>query len=77
MFPLTRILGLAAAGAFVAFAAAGSPVRAGESTQNTVAQADLNSQETGECSLHRRALSRHVCQARLSRAVHIDTSENK
>jgi hypothetical protein len=77
MFPITRFLGLAAVGVFVALTAASSPARADGSTQNAVGQADLNPQEMGECRLHRRAISRHVCQARLVRGVLIDTAENK
>jgi hypothetical protein len=77
MFPLTRILGLAAAGAVIALAAAASPVSADPSTQNTAAHAQLTPQEINECSLHRRAISRHACHARLARAVHVDTAENK
>jgi len=76
MVPLNRILGLAAAGALVAFSA-GSPARAEKPTQNMVAQADLSHQEMGVCSVHRRAISRHACQARLLRDVPIDTAENK
>ena len=48
MLPITRFLGLAAVGVFVALTGASSPARADGSTQNTVGQADLNSQETGE-----------------------------
>jgi hypothetical protein len=86
MFPLTRFLSLAAAGALVALTAASSPARADESAQNlarshkpiltTVGQADLNPRQMGECSLQRRAISRRACQARLWRGVHIDTAEN-
>jgi hypothetical protein len=76
MFPITRFLGLAAVGVLVALTAA-SPARADGSTQNTVGQADLNPQERSECRLHRRAISRHACQARLLRGVLIDTAENK
>ena len=84
MFPLTRILTLAVAGAVVALTAASSPARAEESAQGrhqpiltTVGQADLNPRQMGECSLQRRAISRRACQARLWRGVHIDTAENK
>ena len=84
MFPLNRILTLAAAGAFVALTAANSPARAEESAQGrpqpiltTVGQADLNPRQMGECHLQRRAISRRTCQARLWREMHIDTAENK
>jgi hypothetical protein len=88
MFSLTRILNLAAAGAFIALSAASSPARAG-SAQNlgavgphepilaTVGQADLNPWQMGECRLQRRAISRRACQASLWRGAHIDTAENK
>ena len=88
MFLLTRILGLAVAGALVGLTAASSVAHAGESTQNlgqvghepiptTVGQTDLNSPQMGECHLLRRAISRRTCQARLWRGVHIDTAENQ
>ena len=79
MFPLTRILTLAAAGALVALTAASSSARAEEAQGHqqpiltTVGQADLQI----ECHLQRRAISRRACQARLWREMHIDTAENK
>lgn len=81
MFPLTRILTLAAAVTLAALTAASGPARAEESAQGrhqpiltTVGQADL---QMGECHLQRRAISRRACQARLWREMHIDTAENK
>jgi hypothetical protein len=75
MFSITRILGLAVAAALVSFAATGTPARAEEPTQNSVGQIDENAREMGECHLHRRAISRHACQAKLSRGLPIDTAE--
>ena len=78
MFPLTRILTLAAAGALVALTAA-SVARAEEARGHqqpilaTVGQADLQI----ECHLKRRAISRRDCQARVWREMNIDTAENK
>jgi hypothetical protein len=84
MFPLTRILSLAAAGALVALTAACSPAHADDLAQNPgpvgthePILAEQNPGEIGECHLHRRAISRHACQARLWRGLHIDTAENK
>jgi hypothetical protein len=77
MFLCTRILGLAAAGVFVALTASSSPARADGSTQNTVGRTDLNPQEMVEYRLNRRAISRHACQARLLRGVQTNTAENK
>jgi hypothetical protein len=78
MFPLTRILTLAAAGALVALTGVSS-ARAEEALGRqqpiltTVGQADLQN----ECHLQRRAISRRACHARLWREMNIDTAENK
>jgi hypothetical protein len=85
MFPLTRILTLAAATALVALTAASISARAEEWTQGrhpsiptTVGQADLNpQQQMDECHLQRRAISRRACQVRIWREMHIDTAENQ
>ena len=74
MFPLTRILILAAACPLVALAAASA--RAEDHQPTTVAQTDLNPLQIGDCHLLRRAISRHTCHVRLWE-MHIDTAENK
>jgi hypothetical protein len=75
MFPLTRILSFAAAGALVAFTAASVPGRADESAQNLRPMPQQSA--LAECHLLRRAVSRRACQARLWRGVRIDTAESK
>jgi hypothetical protein len=81
MFPLTRILTLAAATALVALTAASISASGEESAEvrhppipTKVGQADLNPQQMDECHLQRRAISRRACQARLWREMHIDTA---
>ena len=71
MLSLTRILSLAAAAALVALTAASIPALAPERIL-----LDLNRQ-IGECQLHRRAISRRACVARLGHEVRIDTAENR
>ena len=75
MFSISRILGLAVAVVLVTSAATGTPARAEEPTQNAVGQTNENAREIGECHLQRRAISRHACQANLSRELPIDTAE--
>ena len=75
MVPLNRILGLAAAGVLVAVSAS-SPARAEKLTPNMVRHADVTPHAMSECSLYRRALSRHVCHADLLRDEPIDSAEN-
>jgi hypothetical protein len=77
MFSITRILGLAVAVALVTFTVTSTPARAEEPTQHAVGQTDENAREMGECHLQSRAISRHVCQANLSRGLPIDTAENR
>ena len=82
MYPFTRILTLAAAVALVGLIGASIPSLAEETAtqrhtpSHTVDQADLKFQQTGECHLLRRAISRRACQARLWREMEIDTAEN-
>jgi hypothetical protein len=78
MFPFTRVLALAAA---VYFIASSHPALAEERPTGrhpipTGDQIDLNLQQMGECHLLRRAISRHVCHARLQLDMKIDTAEN-
>jgi hypothetical protein len=73
MFPLTRILSLAAAGALVALTAASIPARAGDSAQ-ALRSAEPHEFTFTECQALRRAISRRACQARLWREEHIDTA---
>ena len=84
MYPITRILTLAA---FAALIAASGPARAG-STENpastvphepvhtAVVQADLNLPPISECHEYRRAISRRACAVRLSHAA-IGTDPNE
>ena len=66
MFPLTRILCLAAAGALVALTAS-IPARAGDLSQ-ALRSAEPHEFTFTECQALRRAISRRACQARLWRA---------
>ena len=75
MSSITHILGLSVAVALVTSAATSTPALAEESTQNAVGQTDENAGEMGKCHLQRRAISRHACQAKLSRGLPIDTAE--
>ena len=75
MFSITRILGLALSVVLVTAAATHTPARAEEPTQNVVGPTNENAREMDECHLHRRAISRHACQAKLSRGLPIDTAE--
>ena len=76
MFPLTRILGLVAAGALVAVIAANIPARSGESGQGQAA-IGLHAPSLTECHLFKRAISRRACQARLWREAPVETADNK
>jgi hypothetical protein len=76
MVPFTRILGLAAAGALIAFTAVGTPARADESSPSA-GSAPPQASVFADCKLLRRAISRRACQARLWREEHVDTAENK
>jgi hypothetical protein len=76
MVPLTRIIGLAAAGALIAFTAVGTPAHAGESRQSARSAPPQASVFT-DCQLLRRAISRRACQARLRWEEQVDTAENK
>jgi hypothetical protein len=73
MFPLTRILSLAAAGALVALTAASIPARADESAPD-LGQVGTHDRIFAECHLLKRAISRRACQARLRREEYIDTA---
>jgi hypothetical protein len=76
MFPLTRILTLAAAGALVALTAASAGAEDRQPPPTTAAQADVNLPQIEDCHLQRRAISRRACQARLWHEMHIDIAEN-
>ena len=76
MIPFTRIIGLAAAGALIAFTAVGTPAHADESSQSAGSALPQASVFT-DCHLLRRAVSRRACQARLWREERVDTAENK
>jgi len=73
MFPLIRILILAAAGALTA-----ASVHAEDHYPIPVAaaQADLNPTPIDDCHLLRRAISRHTCHVRLWRDK-IETAETR
>jgi len=75
MVPLNRVLGLAAVGVLVAVSAS-APARAEKLTPNIVRHADVTPHAMSECSLYRRALSRHVCHADLLRDEPSDSAEN-
>ena len=76
MISLTRILSFAAAGALVALTAPSIPARSDDSAHNLRAVRP-HEPILAECHLLKRAISRHTCQARLERGMHIDTAENK
>ena len=76
MAPFTRIIGLAAAGALIAFTAVGTPAHADESSKSAGLAAPQASVFT-DCQVLRRAISRRACQARLWREEQVDTAENK
>ena len=76
MAPFTRIIGLAAAGALIAFTAVGTPAHTGESSQSA-GSAPPQASAFSDCKLLRRAISRRACQARLWREEQVDTAENK
>jgi hypothetical protein len=75
MLSLTRILGLAGAAILVALIAASIPALAPIGPHESIFL-DLNGQ-IGECQLHRRAIARRACLARLGHEVQIDTAENR
>ena len=77
MFPLTRILILAAAGALVALTAASARAEDHYPIPAAAAQADLNPSPIDDCHLLRRAISRHACHVRLWREMNIETAENR
>ena len=76
MFPLTRILTLAAVGALVALTAANASAEDRQLPPTTAARADVNLPLTDDCHLQRRAISRRACHALLWREMHVDTAEN-
>ena len=76
MVPFTRIIGLAAAGALIAFTEVGTPAHADESSQSAGSALPQASVFT-DCQVLRRAISRRACQARLWREEQVDTAENK
>ena len=76
MIPFTRIIGLAAAGAFITFTAVGTPAHADESSKSGGSAPPQASVFT-DCHVLRRAISRRACQARLWREEQVDTAENK
>jgi hypothetical protein len=76
MFPFTHILGLAAAGALIAFTAVGTPAHADETSQSAGSAPPQASVFT-DCRHLRRAISRRACVARLSREKQVDVAENK
>lgn len=75
MVPLTRILSLAAACAFIALAAA-APARAGELAKKQ-ASVGTNTLRVTQCGLLKRAISRRACQARLEQDTPVKTAQNK
>ena len=76
MAPFTRIIGLAAAGALIAFTAVGTPAHADESSQSAGSAPPQASVFT-DCQVLRRAISRRACQARLWPEERVDTAENR
>ena len=76
MVPSTQIIGLAAAGALIAFTAVGTPAHADESSQSA-GSAPPQASVFKDCQLLRRAISRRACQARLLREEQVDVAENK
>ena len=76
MAPFTRIIGLAAAGALIAFTAVGTPAHADESSQSAGSALPQASVFT-DCQVLRRAISRRACQARLWHEEQVDIAENK
>ena len=76
MAPFTHILGLAAAGALVAFTTFGTPAHADKSNKSAGSALPQASVFT-DCQVLRRAISRRACQARLWREEQVDTAENK
>ncbi len=71
----TQTLSLVGAAIFVALTAASisalAPIRP---YQRIFLDLD---RQVGECQLHRRAISRRACVARLGQEVRIDTAENR
>ena len=75
MVPLTRILSLTAACAFVVLTAS-TPARAGEFAQK---QASVGTQtpSVAQCVTFKRAISRRACHARLESVAPINTAANR
>ena len=76
MTPLTRIPSLAAAGALVALAVAGSPALAEEPAQKQ-ASVGTHTPQVTQCGTLKRAIARRACQARLEDDLPIKTAQNK
>ena len=76
MFPFTHILGLAVAGALIAFTAVGIPAHADDSSQSAGSAPPQASVFT-DCQHLRRAISRRACVARLSREEQVDVAEKR
>ena len=76
MAPFPRIIGLAAAGALIAFTAVRTPAHADESSQSAGSALPQASVFT-DCHVLRRAISRRSCQARLWREEQVDIAENR
>ena len=76
MAPFPRIIGLAAAGALIAFTAVGTPAHADESSQRAGSALPQASVFT-DWHVLRRAISRRSCQARMWREDQVDIAENR
>ena len=74
MIPSTQIIGLAAAGALIAFTAVVTPAHAGESSESAGSAPPQASVST-DCQHLRRAISRRACKARLVREEQVDVAE--
>ena len=77
MFPLTRLLSLAAAATLVALIAANIPVRADDPDQRLGPVGQPHEPVVTDCHLLRRAISRRACQARLRPVEHVESAESK
>lgn len=75
MLSLTRTLGLVAAATLIALTAATIPAIAPVGGHEPMFF--YLSRQIGECQLHRRAIARRACLARLGQEVPIDTAENR
>ena len=76
MRPFESFLSLAGVGALIAITTFGTPARAGESSQSA-GSAPPQAPIFTDCHQLRRAISRRVCVARLSREKKVDVAENK